>query len=113
MYYLIEAKEKCYRIVDNISDIKTKESAVYKYCITNNINMKEKRSEINISGRYCIPKNDHTYEIVYAESDGWVYRGRIKPIYELMFVHYNVTDGNKYRLNNVVKEHKIIEMKKL
>jgi hypothetical protein len=112
MYYLIETKEKCYRIVDNISDVVTKESAVYKYCITNNINMKQERSDIRISGMYCLPKNDYTYEVVYAESDGWVYKGRITHIYDLMFVHYVQTDGNKYMLNNLVKSHKTITMKK-
>lgn len=111
MYYLIETKDKTYRIVDNITDIKTKESSVYKYCLENNIQMKASKKDIRLSGMYCIPKNDYTYTIYHAENDGWVYKGKIIEQYELMFIHYVVTDGDKYKLNDQVKSHKLINIK--
>lgn len=108
MYYLIEAKDRCYRIVDNISDIKTRESCIYKYCLNNNIQMKEKKEYVRLSGLYCIPKEANIYGVYFAESDGWVYRGRLKELYDLKFVHYLISDGNKYKLNNSVKQYKMI-----
>lgn len=107
MYYLIETKDKCYKIVDNITDIRTKGCAVYKYCMERNIQIRDKLEEIRLSGVYCIPIDDFSYAIYAAENDGWIYRGKTKFQYELKFVHYVVTDGNKYQLNNSVKQHKL------
>ena len=111
MYYLIETKEKSYRIVDNITDIKTKESAIYRYCLMNNITMKDSIESINLSGRYCVPTPEeaNSYTVLNVTQAGWIVRGSYEYMYDLKFVHYIICDGKRKDINSNLK-NKFIKM---